>query len=300
MKRRESETMAEEKETKASMTEKEQASQTAARQQTSQTEQSDQAASATGAGDAKTQSQQAHLSNKERNQKVAQQQAELLEKQTKKELKTEIGIYAGLTKRNENYLYRLNKILTEKNYDQAKKEAVLQDLAAELREKQGKGITANRLYGTPSDKADEIIAGPKKKPQPVTFWKMAVDNGLMMLVLFCAMYAIMGLVSPKAIKVNGGVLTLLVTSVLAGVGMAFFYQMAADRKAKKVRLPFWKMLLWSVILIAVWMLVFTAVAAIPGAVNSALNPIAYAVIAALAYLLRYYLKKKYDIRSTPF
>ena len=245
------------------------------------------------------QSDQQH-NNLERNQKVAQKQAQLRQKEGKKELKTVVGIFAGLTKRNEDYLFRLNKILTQRHYDSAKKEVVLQELSLELREKQKQGLTANRLYGTPSQKADTIIAGPKKKPQPITFWKMALDNGLMMLALFCAMYAVMGMVSPKSIKVNGGILTLVVTSVLAGVGMAFFYQMAADRRTKKKRIPFWKMLLWSVVLVVIWMAVFTGIAAIPGVVNSALNPAVYAVLAALAFVIRYYLKKKIGLRSTPF
>lgn len=238
--------------------------------------------------------------NKERNQKVAQQQAANLEEKKAEEVKVVVGKFAGLTKRNEDFLFRLNKILEERNYDSAKREAMIEELTLELREKQSKGITAKRLYGTPSEKADAIIAGPKKEAQPVTFWKMALDNGLMMFMLFCAMYAIMGMVSPKSVKVNGGVLTLLVTSVLAGVGMAFFYQMAADRKAKKQRLPFWKMLLWSLILVVVWLIVFTGVAAIPGVLNAGLNPIVYAVLAILVFGLRYYLKKKIGLRSMPF
>lgn len=238
--------------------------------------------------------------NKERNQKVAQQQAANLEEKKAEEVKVVVGKFAGLTKRNEDFLFRLNKILEERNYDSAKREAMIEELTLELREKQSKGITAKRLYGTPSEKADAIIAGPKKEAQPVTFWKMALDNGLMMFMLFCAMYAIMGMVSPKSVKVNGGVLTLLVTSVLAGVGMAFFYQMAADRKARKQRLPFWKMLLWSLILVVVWLIVFTGVAAIPGVLNAGLSPIIYAVLAILVFGLRYYLKKKIGLRSMPF
>jgi uncharacterized membrane-anchored protein len=60
------------------------------------------------------------------------------------------------------------------------------------------------------------------------------------------------------------------------------------------------MLLWSLILVVVWLIVFTGVAAIPGVLNAGLSPIIYAVLAILVFGLRYYLKKKIGLRSMPF
>ena len=53
-----------------------------------------------------------------------------------------------------------------------------------------------------------------------TLWELSLDNGLMMLALFCIMYAFLGMFSKSNQNAaNGGIITLIVTSIVAGVGL---------------------------------------------------------------------------------
>ncbi|WP_235807222.1 DUF1129 domain-containing protein [Liquorilactobacillus cacaonum] len=206
----------------------------------------------------------------------------------------------GLTKRNAEYLFKLKKTLEEKKVTDQKIEEALQSLTEELVQKQHQGITATKLYGPVNEKADEIIKGPKKEPVATPFWKIALDNGLMMFMMFCIMYAILQQFSPKSSQINGGFLTLIVTSVIAGIAMAYFYRVAGDRRTNKKKIPFWKTMLLTLVLVIVWVSAYTIVVNVPGVINQSLEPIVYVILAALVFGLRYFLKKKYDIKSTPF
>ena len=207
---------------------------------------------------------------------------------------------ADLTKRNAEYLFKIKKVLEEKNVASQKIEDALQAMAEELKEKQRQGITATKLYGTVNEKAEEIIKGPKKAPTATPFWKIALDNGLMMFIMFCIMYAILQQFSPNSSQINGGFLTLIVTSVIAGVAMAYFYRAAGDRRTKGKKVPFWKTMLLSLLLVIIWVSAYTLVVNVSGVINQTLEPIVYVILAVLVFGLRYFLKKKYDIKSTPF
>ncbi|MBZ2405896.1 DUF1129 domain-containing protein [Liquorilactobacillus hordei] len=207
---------------------------------------------------------------------------------------------ADLTKRNAEYLFKLKKVLEEKNVPSQRIEEALQSITEELKEKQRQGVTATKLYGTVSEKAENIIKGPKKAPTATPFWKIALDNGLMMFIMFCIMYAILQQFSPNSSQINGGFLTLIVTSVIAGVAMAYFYRVAGDRRTSGRKVPFWKTMLLSLVLVIIWVTAYTLVVNVPGVINQTLQPVVYVVLAVLMFGLRYFLKKKYDIKSTPF
>ena len=97
-------------------------------------------------------------------EKNAETQALRKKRQAERELQqtqARLDRYAGLTNKNEDYMYKLDKALDEMHYDPAKKDEVIGTMMAELQEKQKQGITAVKLYGPVSQKADEIVNGPK-------------------------------------------------------------------------------------------------------------------------------------------
>lgn len=236
--------------------------------------------------------------NKQRNQEVAKKQAEKL--QAKKDEAIPASTLEGLTKRNEDYMFRLNRALEEKSIPAEKRKQVVDEMTAELRDKQRQGITANKLYGTVSERVEAIIAGPEKKAKEPSYWSLALDNGLIMFMMFCIMYAALGTFSKKQAEVNGGILTLIVTSVIAGLGMAYFYKVAGNRRDRKKRIPLWKTLLLSAALVVIWITAYTLVMAVPGVLNRTFEPIVYAVLAVIAFGARYILKKKYGLIGSIF
>lgn len=209
------------------------------------------------------------------------------------------GEYAGLTKKNEDYMFRLNKILDENGMDVEQKQAALSKTYQELKEKQRQGITAVKLYGTVTEYAQEIISGRKKGEQPprepVKFWKLAVDNILIIFMMFCILYGVLGFFDEKNTQ-NNGWLTLLTTSIIVGLGLAFFYKMMDPEKMKEAKNKWVRGLSITVIMVVVWLLAFGLIAFIPQSINYQLNPFVYAILAVLAFVVRNYLKKKYNFQ----
>ena len=70
------------------------------------------------------------MAESKRNEKAAQQQQA---RAKEVEVTMRDGKFSGLTKRNEDYLFHLDKALTEKNYDREQKEQVLTEMYQELK-----------------------------------------------------------------------------------------------------------------------------------------------------------------------
>lgn len=240
------------------------------------------------------------MAESKRNEKAAQQQQA---RAKAVEVTMRDGKFSGLTKRNEDYLFHLDKALTEKNYDPEQKEQVLTEMYQELKEKQKQGVVATKLYGTVTEKAELIVNGPKKSEAPTEspkFWILALDNGLIMFIMFCIMYTLLGVFSPKQADVSGGWITLLATSTIAGVGLAFFYRSMLSARKEKGKKRWIKTILITLELILIWIVAFGVIAFIPVSINRTMEPIVYAILAGLGYLVRRYLKKKYNFRSVMF
>lgn len=240
------------------------------------------------------------MAESKRNEKAAQQQQA---RAKEVEVTMRDGKFSGLTKRNEDYLFHLDKALTEKNYDPEQKEQVLTEMYQELKEKQKQGVVATKLYGTVTEKAELIVNGPKKSEAPTElpkFWILALDNGLIMFIMFCIMYTLLGVFSPKQADVSGGWITLLATSTIAGVGLAFFYRSMLSARKEKGKKRWIKTLLITLELILIWVVAFGVIAFIPVSINRTMELIVYAILAGVGYLVRRYLKKKYNFRSVMF
>lgn len=232
---------------------------------------------------------------RKKNKDAARRQAQMREKERQERIEEINNQFSDLTKRNAEYMVKLNKALNEQGFDPEKKEIALQDVYNELKEKQKQGLTAVKMYGPASKKADDIINGPKrlKEQEPPKFWEMALDNGLLMFGMFCLMYGIMGLFS-KVANADAGWITLFATSIIAGLGLAGFYKVMGKKNAKHKILRGIAAFLG---LLVVWFLIFAVIARIPVSINRPLTPFADFLFALIGFGVRYILKKKLGIRS---
>lgn len=232
---------------------------------------------------------------RQKNQEAAQRQAENREKARQEKIVEINEKFSDLTKRNAEYMVKLNRELNDQGYDPEKKATALEEVYEELKNKQKQGYTAVKLYGPVAKKADDIIHGPERKlaNTPPKFWESALDNGLLMFTMFCAMYGILGLFS-KHQAADAGWLTIVSTSVIAGVGLAGFYTVMNNRAAKH---RIWRAIGVFAALMAVWFIAFWLISLIPPQINPAFSPIFDLLLAAIGFGVRYLLKKKLNIRS---
>lgn len=209
-----------------------------------------------------------------------------------------------LTKRNEQYVHDLKKILTVANLSEEMQTIELSTILPELVEGQKSGKTARQLFGTVSERADLIL----NKPAPVkesNVFQMWLDNTLL---LFIFLTLIAGVI-PMLSKVENpsqqqGLLTILIAAATGGYAFYLIYKYVykydrpgADQTGRPGILKSMAIMLG---IMLVWILIFTAAGLIPSGINIVLQPIVYVSLAVLAVAVRYYLRKKYDIRGSIF
>jgi len=205
-----------------------------------------------------------------------------------------------LTKKNDQFLFDLNKILDESEIDGEKKVVALNHMLTELVEGQKKGHTAKQLYGTPTEAADNIINAPEPLPE-MTFGKIMLDNSLLMFTFLSALAGLMPLLSNSKAASQG--LTSLVLGAVSGAfsfyliyKYVFIYDTpGADQTNRPGALKSGGLMALCFI---PWVLIFSLSAMLPPAINPMFDPVLTLVLGALAFGLRYVLKKKIGLQGT--
>lgn len=86
-----------------------------------------------------------------------------------------------LTKRNEQYMLNLDKILTQAHFDEERKTHIFNQMMQEMVVSQKTGKTARQMYGTVSECAENLLqrgeddTPPKRSPD----WLIWLDGGLL-------------------------------------------------------------------------------------------------------------------------
>ncbi|WP_283680229.1 DUF1129 domain-containing protein [Lentilactobacillus sp. Marseille-Q4993] len=207
----------------------------------------------------------------------------------------------GLTKRNAEYMFKFNKALNGTKLADEKKSAQIEQMVQELLEGQKSGETARNMWGTVDQKVDSIVNPPKSKPGVVTkadYWPNAFYNMILFFVIFNFMYGIMALFSKNAAQATMGITGIVLSSVIAGLGIPLLTMLIAP--GVKHKYPLWIRIIMIVGFFAVWMLVFFVAGMIPGIINPVLNPIIYIVLGAIGLAGQFWFKKNYNITGSLF
>lgn len=205
-----------------------------------------------------------------------------------------------LTKRNEQYMLSLNKALTEKNMSETKKEEIFNDMLHNLVERQKSGETARQLYGTVTECANQLVAKPEQSQTgPSENWKIALDGGLMIGGLFSIITGLSGLFN----NVEGsslGLITTLLNFIAGGLVILWISKNMPDRKNPKKGGMFRYILVSTVGMLSLMIVMTGSMMVIPPIVNIPLNAISNIIIGALAFVAKYFAKRKLNIRGGLF
>lgn len=244
---------------------------------------------------------------REKNKKAQVKQKQRVAKQKQKDVVTEKivkatpeQLKAKLSKRNEDYLFRLHKVLIADGKSDADANEMIDGILQEVIDSQIKGVPAKQMYGTIRTKADSLEhKKANKDAQDVDFWKLCVDNTLLFLSLFAVMYGIVGFTTKNPSKNNqSGILTIILVSVLWGVLITWFTQKMES--ARKKHQSWWKVIGILVLGLILMYLVLGGTMILPAVINPILPPIWYIILAAVAFGGRWYFRKHYDIKVNSF
>lgn len=211
----------------------------------------------------------------------------------------------GLTKRSEEFMYQLNKQLDEQGIKQDKKPEALKTTIDTLLEGQKKGQTARQLFGTPAEKADELINGPKKAPVPASqssFGLLATDNGLMFFSIFALLFGFMGTFQSKALKAQAatsgtsGILAIILVAVFGGLLFAWVTKSIQPGSEKAKQHSMWYKIGVVAVGLVAWIAIYFFVGFMPAkGINAQLPGLVYIVLAVIGFGVDIYLRRKYHI-----
>ncbi|HFR4576160.1 TPA: DUF1129 domain-containing protein [Streptococcus suis] len=206
----------------------------------------------------------------------------------------------SLTKKNQEFIHiATNQLIKDGKSDQEIK-SLLEEILPTIIEHQKSGTTARNLFGPPSEWAASKSAAPsQEKQETVEYnenpWLMWLDSSLFMLAIIAGINGLMNLFNQGA---QYGLVTLLVIGFGVGAGMYFMYHFVYREQAKTGKRPnLLKAILFLGVATLAWSAVFFLASLIPSSINPALPPLATLLLAAAAFGLRYWLKRKYNIRN---
>jgi len=99
-----------------------------------------------------------------------------------------------LTKKNDQFIFDLNKALEGSDISEEKKVLAMNDMLTKLIEGQKTGVTAKQLYGTPTDAIETIVNTPEPMPE-MSFGKIMLDNFLMLFTFLTVITSLLALFS---------------------------------------------------------------------------------------------------------
>ena len=196
----------------------------------------------------------------------------------------------------------LNKTLIEKNMSETKKEDIFNEMLKKLVERQKTGETARQLYGTVTECANQLIDQPEKiQTGPSENWKIALDGGLMIGGLFSLITGLSGLFNNVEETASSlGIITTLLNFIVGGLVILWISKNMPDRKKPKKGGMFRYILVSTIGMLSLMVVMTGSMIVIPAAVNVPINAIGNIVVGVLAFVAKYFAKRKLNIRGGLF
>ena len=205
----------------------------------------------------------------------------------------------GLTNKNLQYIVDVERHLrTAAVLPEDQIVTLIDTMVTDVKEAQKKSITARSLFGKApqqyADEQNEVITKPK--PKEPSWLLRGIDGGLLVMGIMLLAVAGTAFFGKSSSNVTTIPISLILMSFfIGGAGMAGmqYYTLRIKEQGRKGLM---KYVLYAVIFVIVWMLlafVFTAI--LPVKWNIILEPTIAIVLGVVVLLLKWYLKRKFNI-----
>ena len=209
-----------------------------------------------------------------------------------------------LTKKNKHFIHVATQQFLKDGKTDAEIDAIFNEIIPEILKEQSKGVPARTLYGAPTQWAHNFTLKeqyekehPKENDDPKL---MIMDSALFITSLFALISALTTFFSTDQ-AIGYGLITLLLVGLVGGLAFYlmyyFVYQYYGPDTDRSQRPPFWKSILVILAAMVLWLAVFFATSFLPANLNPVLAPLPLAILGAALLALRFYLKKRFNIRS---
>ncbi|MDO4912550.1 MAG: DUF1129 family protein [Lactobacillus sp.] len=206
----------------------------------------------------------------------------------------------SLSNKNQDYVFNLEReIVKQSDKTEAEAKVMVAELLPDILEAQKKGVIAAKLFSaTPKVKAEQLLH-PEPVFSDVPFWQKALDNCLVYLALFAAVYGVGNAFSAKS-SAKIGILSIMSMGIILGFFMTR-YEKYLNPQASGTK-PKWSKIITSSIIMLVVLLAWNYILVLPGinVINPAVPGEVCFVIAIIALAIRYLFKKKYQLVGSAF
>ncbi len=250
------------------------------------------------------------MSEQPRNAAAGQRQKQYIKENNKEAGKT-FSEY-GLTRKNEEFIYQLNKQLDAKGIPADKKSDYLDKTIAKMQAGQKQGKTAKTLFGTPTAYAEELT-NPKKKETEVqgtsNFGLLALDNGMMFFAIFSFMFGLISFMNPSSLSPNGhygssGLTAILIIAIAGGLLFGYIAKIMAPSKdpktGKMVQRSLWARIGMIVLAFVIWIGIYTLAGFLPNSINPQTNKWVYILLGIIVFGADLYLRTRFHIVNNVF
>lgn len=208
------------------------------------------------------------------------------------------ALLGKLSKKNDEYVFKLRRILSDHQWSEERQRTVLAELLPEIVTAQHQGKPATQLYGPVTEKANSLIHQPKKRKK-VPLWLTGLDLGLLFTSMFGLVYGATTYFSRNkagAAKATGnGLLSLVIMAMIAGFAFAYYNEWSAQKKDERRKT--WQVMVIMVMVILVGSWAAGAVGMIKSPVTSTMPWPAYFVLAVVTYGTHWLLKRRFHLRG---
>lgn len=212
-------------------------------------------------------------------------------------------LFKELTNKNKDYFVQLDRRLDELAYDTNKKTLVLNQMFIDTIDFQKDAITARRMYGTVTERADKILGLSPEflegQPAESPSWMLYMDGALLLGGLFSV---INGFGAWRSLSI-GAVNNLNLVQFILNFALGGLVAMALTKYRPQPGKTEGMLKYTAVTITAIFAFVLVMTAAdyiVPSVINPILPPLLVIGIGVGALVLRWYLKKKLNIVGTLF
>ncbi|MEQ9809656.1 DUF1129 domain-containing protein [Streptococcus jiangjianxini] len=209
----------------------------------------------------------------------------------------------NLTHKNQEFIHIATKQLIQDGKSDTEIKSILEGILPSIEENQKNGVPARSFLGAPTTwaaqftKSEAEIKAEAQEAKNTNPWLMWTDASLFWLGFLGVITGLLALTNNQT--QSYGLLSLIVVGLGGGAFLyaTYYYIYRHMGKEKTQRPNFWKSIGLLGLLMVGWLILFSATTFLPAAINPQLPPLLLILIGAIAFAVRYYLKKKYNILS---
>lgn len=231
-------------------------------------------------------------------------EAEVIEQTIDEKRDENSNFFDQLTAKNKDYIVRLDRKLSEMGASEKLRVNSIHHMYPAILEGQQEHIPAKKMYGTPVDRAREIIDNPEGNQEQAMYgyersenWKLYIDGALLLGGIFAILTGISGMFAPTP-QPGMGLISLILNFILGGFAVLVITKYAPQPGQSK---GFIKYIVATIATMLVWILLMGLVMTfVPNSWNIALPSVVVLIIGAVSLALKWYIKKKLNIKGTLF